>query len=257
MLNHIVEAKRLAVAQAKVRHPLDAAAVTQRGSFRLRQAIESRPWSLIAECKLASPAKGRLTTRYSVVELAQLYEANGAAALSVHTDPHFLGRLEDIAAVKAVSKLPVLRKDFIVDEYQLYETAQAGADGVLLIAAVLTAEELRRFQALAVQLGLDCLVEVHGAEELPAALAAQAPLLGINNRDLNTFRTDVEHTYRLLPQCAGRLVISESGVRSGEEARRLRQAGVRGILVGEGLVVAEDVAAKTRELALVTPEALA
>jgi indole-3-glycerol phosphate synthase len=185
-----------------------------------------------------------------VVELAKVYEQNGAAALSVHTDAHFLGRLEDIAAVKAATSLPVLRKEFIVDEYQIYETALAGADGVLLIAAVLQAEELKRYQEIAEDLGLDCLVEVHGPDELPAALAAQAPLLGINNRDLTTFRTEVEHTFQLLPQCTGRLVISESGIKNGEDARRLRQAGVRGILVGEGLVVADDVAAMTREMAL-------
>ena len=238
------------VAEAKRKRPLRREDIKTKGDFRLRRAIAEREWSLIAECKLASPAKGRLTARYSVVELAKLYEQNGAAALSVHTDAHFLGRLEDIAAVKAATSLPVLRKEFIVDEYQLYETALAGADGVLLIAAVLQAEELKRYQEIAEDLGLDCLVEVHGAAELPAALAAQAPLLGINNRDLTNFRTDVEHTFQLLPQCAGQLVISESGIKNGETARRLRQAGVRGILVGEGLVVADDVAAMTREMAL-------
>lgn len=238
------------VAAAKRKRPLRREDIKTKGDFRLRRAIAEREWSLIAECKLASPAKGRLTTRHSVADLAKLYEQNGAAALSVHTDAHFLGRLEDIAAVKAVTSLPVLRKEFIVDEYQLYETALAGADGVLLIAAVLQAEELKRYQEIAEDLGLDCLVEVHGAAELPAALAAQAPLLGINNRDLTNFRTDVEHTFQLLPQCAGQLVISESGIKNGETARRLRQAGVRGILVGEGLVVADDVAAMTREMAL-------
>ena len=238
------------VAAAKRKRPLRREDIKTKGDFRLRRAIAEREWSLIAECKLASPAKGRLTTRHSVADLAKLYEQNGAAALSVHTDAHFLGRLEDIAAVKAVTSLPVLRKEFIVDEYQLYETALAGADGVLLIAAVLQAEELKRYQEIAEDLGLDCLVEVHGAAELPAALAAQAPLLGINNRDLTNFRTDVEHTFQLLPQCAGQLVISESGIKNGETARRLRQAGVRGILVGEGLVVADDVAEMTREMAL-------
>ena len=238
------------VAAAKRKRPLRREDIKTKGDFRLRRAIAEREWSLIAECKLASPAKGRLTTRHSVADLAKLYEQNGAAALSVHTDAHFLGRLEDIAAVKAVTSLPVLRKEFIVDEYQLYETALAGADGVLLIAAVLQAEELKRYQEIAEDLGLDCLVEVHGVAELPAALAAQAPLLGINNRDLTNFRTDVEHTFQLLPQCAGQLVISESGIKNGETARRLRQAGVRGILVGEGLVVADDVAAMTREMAL-------
>ena len=238
------------VAAAKRKRPLRREDIKTKGDFRLRRAIAEREWSLIAECKLASPAKGRLTTRHSVADLAKLYEQNGAAALSVHTDAHFLGRLEDIAAVKAVTSLPVLRKEFIVDEYQLYETALAGADGVLLNAAVLQAEEVKRYQEIAEDLGLDCLVEVHGVAELPAALAAQAPLLGINNRDLTNFRTDVEHTFQLLPQCAGQLVISESGIKNGETARRLRQAGVRGILVGEGLVVADDVAAMTREMAL-------
>ncbi len=153
--------------------------------------------------------------------------------------------------VRAVTPLPLMRKDFIIDEYQLYESRWAGADAVLLIASLLTADEIRRYLALTRWLGLDCLVEVHNREELAKVQRTPARLIGINNRDLTTFKTDLATTFALLPDTDGRrLVISESGIAGGADARRLRSAGVRGILVGEGLVTAGDVLARTRELAL-------
>jgi indole-3-glycerol phosphate synthase len=221
------------------------------GQFRFRQSIEMAEWSLIAECKLASPAKGRLCQEYTVPELAEIYTNNGATLLSVHTSRYFCGQLDDIAAVRKVSGLPILRKDFIVDAYQIYEARWAGADAVLLIAAILTDAELRDFMAITNELGLDCLVEVHDHEELLRVQRTRAPLVGINNRNLKTFKTDIANTFDLLPYCAeDRLLISESGVSNLEDALRLKAAGLRGILVGEGLVRAENVAAKTRELAL-------
>lgn len=252
MLKKITDKKRQVVEELKKQRPLTSLQqdiVT--GQFAFSKAIQQAEWTLIAECKLASPAKGQLCSGYSVPELAQIFTANGATALSVHTDTHFCGRLEDIAAVRAVTELPILRKDFIIDEYQLYEARTAGADAVLLIANILSDDQLKEYLAIAHELGMDSLVEVHTLEELERVQQTPAMLVGINNRDLQTFRTDVQNTFDLLPYCdKDRLLISESGVSHGEEAERLKRAGIRGILVGEGLVRATDIAGKTRELAL-------
>lgn len=252
MLAQIVAAKRQEVAASKKSRPVAVMLRDlTRGRFAFSRAIRQTDWALIAECKLASPAKGRLCERYSVPELAGLFTAGGAAALSVHTSAPFGGCLEDLARVRAVTPLPLLRKDFIIDEYQLYESRWAGADAVLLIASLLAAAELGGCLALARRLGLDCLVEVHDREELAKVQSTPARLIGINNRDLTTFKTDLATTFALLPATdRRRRVISESGIASGEDARRLQAAGVRGILVGEGLVTAGDVLARTRELAL-------
>ncbi|HBS60418.1 MAG TPA: indole-3-glycerol phosphate synthase TrpC [Firmicutes bacterium] len=252
MLAKILQAKREAVDLAKQVRPLEKMMVALKpGEFRFRKALREKPWSLIAECKLASPAKGRLCDRHTVSELAQIYTRAGAAALSVLTDAHFCGRLAHIGEVKQVSRLPVLRKDFVLDAYQLYEARSAGADAVLLIAAILTDEQLRTYLALTESLGMDVLVEVHTPAELARVQRTSALIVGINNRDLTRFVTDVNITLQLMPACEqGRLIISESGIFTGEDVRRLRKAGVRGALVGEGLVKAADIAAKTGELAM-------
>lgn len=251
MLAAIVAEIRREVAARKQIRPVSAIAreITP-GAAAFAKALRAADWALIAECKLASPAKGLLSGRHTVPELARIYTAGGAAALSIHTSAPFRGRLEDIAAVRAVSPLPILRKDFIIDEYQLYEARWAGADAVLLIAAILTDVELARFLALAGELGLDTLVEVHSLEELQRVQRTPAPIIGINNRDLTTFTTDLATTFALLPHTdSRRLIVSESGISGGQDARRLKQAGVRGALVGEGLVTAGDILARTRELA--------
>lgn len=252
MLTKITEKKRQAVEIAKEERPLARLLKNiMPGSFAFSKAIKESEWTLIAECKLTSPAKGTLCTDYSVLELAQIYTKNGATALSVHTDPHFSGQLEDIAAVREVTSLPILRKDFIIDEYQIYESRVAGADAILLIAHILSDAQLKEYINIAHGLGMDCLVEVHTLEELERAQQTVATLVGINNRNLETFVTDVQNTFDLLPYCdQRRIVISESGVSTGAEAQRLEQAGVRGILVGEGLVKAADIGNKTKELAM-------
>ena len=239
------------MAASKEQRPLSGLEPAIRpGDFALSRVIRQTDWSLIAECKLASPAKGRLCSSHTVPELAMIYSQNGAAALSVHTSRQFCGSLEDIGAVRVVSSLPILRKDFIIDEYQVYEARWAGADAVLLIAAILTDEELKRFLATAQLLGLDSLCEVHSLEELVRVQRTGAQMVGINNRNLKTFTTDIGTTFELLPHCdKEQLVISESGISGGREAGRLMQAGVRGILVGEGLVTAADIAGRTRALA--------
>ncbi|HWR07452.1 indole-3-glycerol phosphate synthase TrpC [Sporomusa sp.] len=252
MLNRIVAQTRQAVALMKKVTPLETiSGRLTTGSFAFSTAIASRDWALIAECKLASPAKGLLCKDYTVPELAVIFAANGAAALSVHTNAAFRGCLDDIRQVKAIVSLPVLCKEFIIDGYQLYAARAAGADAVLLIAAVLSDSELHTLSQLAASLGLDCLVEVHTLSELIRVKQTGARLVGINNRDLQTFTTNIEQTFRLLPDCEpGWLMISESGIKNGEDALKLKNAGVKGILVGEGLVTAPDMPAKTCELAL-------
>lgn len=250
MLNQIVAAIRDQVANLKQTQPLDTLEI-QPASFALSRALEAADWTLIAECKLASPAKGQLCDSRSVPELARLFTDNGATALSVHTSAQFQGKLADIAAVRAVSPLPILRKDFIIDEYQIYEARAAGADAILLIAAILTDAELNQFLTTASRVGMDCLVEVHSLPELERVKYTNSKLVGINNRDLTTFTTDIANTFSLLPHCEPRWrLISESGIRSRSDARQLKQAGVHGILVGESLVKAADIAAHCRDLAL-------
>lgn len=252
MLNSIVAKKRYEVANRKQQVPFASLRKAAKpGAFALSQALKSREWGLIAECKLASPAKGMLCEDYTVPELAKTYTEHGALALSVHTDPHFKGLLSDIAAVRAVTGLPILRKDFIIDEYQIYEARAAGADAILLIAAVLPDDRLLDFLHQAWSLGLDCLVEVHTREELHRVLKTPAELIGINNRNLKTFTTDISNTFDLLSDCqADRMVISESGIQSAGDARRLKASGVKGVLVGEGLVKAKNIGERTRELTL-------
>jgi indole-3-glycerol phosphate synthase len=252
MLERIVVAKRQEVAKCKERTPLSLMREQlEMGKFSFSRALRSRRWSLIAECKLASPVKGQLCSRYSVVDLAAIFSEQGAAALSIHTSSHFSGKLEDMATVRKVTSLPILRKDFIIDPYQIYEARWAGADAILLIAAILTPEELVHFQQVADSVGLDCLVEIHSRAELDQVAATPAHLVGINNRNLKTFQTDIQNTFDLLPHCRPDwLVISESGIHSQAAARQLQRSGISGILVGEGLVRAPDVAALTWELTL-------
>lgn len=252
MLEAIVREKYKEVTEAKVQRPLESfIKEIQPGKNRLRQSLTLSNWALIAECKLASPVKGTFRQGRKVGELAAIYAANSATALSVLTDKHFCGSLDDIAAAREVCSLPILRKDFIIDPYQIYEARFAQADAILLIAAILSDDQLRDYLDLAHELGMDCLVETHTLAELKRVLATSAFIVGINNRDLKTFTTDINTTHELLSYCnSERLVISESGVRTAADAMQLKAWGVKGILVGEGLVTAPDIAAKTRELAL-------
>ena len=254
ILAEIVEKKKDIVAAAKKAVPFDEVKrAAHPGRFGLSHRVRGEAWSLIAECKLQSPAKGRLCRTYSVTELAKIYEENGASALSVHTDPHFLGSNEDFVAVRKMTKMPLLRKDFIIDEYQIYEARMLGADAVLLIARILSPRQLMEFLYLTWGLGMDALVEVHDEADLKMALDTPAEFIGVNNRNLTTFTTSIENTMALLPKIGeGRTIISESGVQSAEDAERLREAGCDGILVGEGLVTAPIVAQMTQRLAFVS-----
>ena len=207
---------------------------------------------LLAEVKKASPSRGVLAEHFDPLALAEVYAGSGAAALSVLTDEkYFQGSLEFLTAIRGRVEVPILRKDFTLDEYQLWEARAAGADAVLLIVAILDAGALRDLLQAASGLGLAALVEAHTASEIDVALAAGAGIVGINNRNLKTFETRIETSLELLPMIpAGRVAVSESGFSTAAEVRAVMAAGAHAVLVGEALVRAPDVAAKVRELAL-------
>jgi indole-3-glycerol phosphate synthase len=208
------------------------------GERSLRDALNRPGIGVIAEFKRRSPSAGTLREEADLVEIARAYERGGADALSVLTEgPNFDGSLDDLSAARAASGLPVLRKDFIVDPYQLYEARVAGADAVLLIVAALASAELWALRDRARELRLDVLVEAHDATELRIALEGGADLIGINNRDLRDFSVDVERTFALLGAIPpGVTVVSESGVGEPEQLARLQAAGVAAVLVGESLM---------------------
>jgi indole-3-glycerol phosphate synthase len=207
---------------------------------------------VIAEFKRRSPSAGALREAPDLHEMVGAYERGGASALSVLTEgPNFDGSLDDLRQARAACELPILRKDFIIDEYQLYEAKIAKADAVLLIVAALEAEELRALHEGARKLGLDVLVEVHDRKELRAALGVGAELIGINNRDLRDFSVDVERTERLMGEIpSGVTVVSESGVAQAEQLGKLKDVGVDAVLVGETLMRSEDPEAALRALRL-------
>lgn len=248
ILAEIVEKKKEIVRDAKKQLPIgEIMENISYASFEGSHSLKKHGWSLIAECKLQSPAKGRLTRSHSVLELAKTYEKNGATMLSVHTDPHFLGKNGDFIEVRKSVKLPLLRKDFIIDPYQIYESRYLGADAVLLIVRILTPQLLKSFLYLTWSLGMDALLEVHDEKDLDTALRTPAHIIGINNRNLVTFETSIAETLKLMPKMdKTRIIISESGVFTADDVRTLKAAQCDGILVGEGLVRAEDVAKQTR-----------
>ena len=205
---------------------------------------------IIAEIKKASPSLGIIREDFNPVEIARIYETGGAAAISVLTDEKFFqGRLSYLTDVKKSVNLPILRKDFIIDSYQIYEARSAGADAILLIAALLTKEEIQHYLELARELDMDCLVEVHSEAELKKVLQTNADIIGINNRDLATFKTDLKTTVRLRPMIpTEKIVVSESGIKSRTDVEKLMKEGVDAILVGETLMKSNDISAKLREL---------
>lgn len=223
-----------------------------RARHRLGAALQKNQGiGIIGEFKRASPSLGEIRRDADPAEVARLYAAAGVCAISVLTEPEFFGgSLEDLRRVRAVADLPILRKDFIVDEYQIDEAAIAGADAILLIVAALTCEELARFRARAEdELGLDALIEVHSAAEMKCATNLGATLIGVNNRDLRTFSTSLETSKELAPFApAGATLISESGIASPADIRQLAQCGYRGFLIGESLMRAPDPGAFIREL---------
>jgi indole-3-glycerol phosphate synthase len=215
-----------------------------------REALSGKGVGVIAEFKRRSPSAGVLRESPNLAEIVGAYERGGAVAVSVLTEgPNFDGSLADLGAARAACGLPLLRKDFIVDAYQLHEASAAGADAVLLIVAALEQAELAALHGQARALGLDVLVEIHDREELGRALEIGAEIVGVNNRDLRDFSVDVERTARLMDEIpAGVSVVSESGISGAEQLRRLGERGVQAVLVGESLMRAADPEAAVREL---------
>jgi indole-3-glycerol phosphate synthase len=250
VLDRIVAETRQEVERRKHDTPIDTSA-----SFghprRFRDALAGHGIAVIAEFKRRSPSAGRLREEdIDIAEVVGAYERGGASALSVLTErPNFDGSLDDLCAARAACELPILRKDFIVDPYQLHEACAAGADAVLLIVAALSEHELAALHELATTLGLDVLVEVHDREELARAADVGARLIGVNNRDLRDFSVDVRRTSRLMGEMpAGATVVSESGIATPEQLGELEGEGVAAVLVGESLMRASDPALALDEL---------
>jgi len=253
-LDRIVHRTLIDLEQRKREYPLEEMqrrAAAQPAARDLLAAFEPRSRvHLIAEVKRASPSKGMLAPHLDPVKLACLYEANGASVISVLTEPHFfLGSPEYLTAIKGAVNIPVLRKDFIVDDYQVYEARAWGADAILLICAILDDNQLRRLLNLAHEQGMRCLVEVHSSEEAQRAVAAGAQVIGVNSRDLVTFKMNpylLRELRQMIP--ADRVVVAESGIHTGADARRLARYNVQAMLVGESLVTSSAIPAQMHTL---------
>lgn len=255
ILTRILDTKAREVAEAQAARPLVVVATAAEATRPTRgflRALAAEPdISVIAEVKKASPSKGVIRADFDPVAIAKAYEAAGATCLSVLTDrEYFQGDLSYLQAIHDTVSLPLLRKDFIIDPYQVYEARAAGADAILLIVAAFvgdsaqgrTTGDMHHLSELAKAMGMDVLVEVHTAQEVQEALSMGAELIGINNRDLKTFHTSLDVTFSLVPSVPkDRLLVSESGIGSYEDLQRLQRAGVRAVLVGESLMRQHDV----------------
>jgi len=253
MLDKIIAQKREEVEQRKKVATityLQERITRQKPALDLALALKGDQIRLIAEVKQASPSRGVLSPNFNPIELAQTYAEGGAAVISVLTEAnYFMGSIEHLAAIKEAVELPLLRKDFIFDLYQVYESRAYGADALLLVASVLRQEQLKELVSLSHSLGLSCLVEVHNKDEVERAVLSEAKIIGINNRDLNTFTVDITTTRRLRPLIPHeRIVVSESGIKSKRDIEKLGKWGVDAVLVGEALVTAGDVLTKMKEL---------
>ena len=257
ILEKIVEVKRGEVAALQGRASmarLEKLIADQPSPRSLSQALAGDGVSLIAEVKKASPSRGLLSPNFDPVRLADTYSANGASAISVLTDePHFQGSLDHIRSIRrelGPGCPPVLRKDFIFDRTQVYESRAWGADALLLIVAILTGPDITELTELARRMGMECLVEAHNEDQVETALQAGAEIIGINNRDLTTFDVDVETTRRLRPLVPeDKTVVAESGITTAADVAKMKKWDVDAVLVGEALVTAPDVGAKVKELA--------
>jgi indole-3-glycerol phosphate synthase len=258
-LQRILEVKRVEVAVAKALLPQATVETRARTAAPPRDfvgALREKHPAVIAEIKRASPSRGLLRADFDPAAIAKSYERGGAACMSVLTDKEFFqGSAEDLRAARAACSLPTLRKDFVIDPYQVFESRALGADCILLIAACLSKKEMLDLEAIALGLGMAVLVEVHDGAELDAALELKTPLIGINNRNLKNFETRLETTLDLLPRVpAERMVITESGIVSVDDVARLRARGVNAFLVGEAFMRQEDPGAALRGLFFAAPQ---
>ena len=244
-----VAAQKAAVSLEDIKAKAQAAASVRSfiGSIREKHA-QNLP-AIIAEVKKASPSKGLIRPDFHPAEIAAAYEKAGAACLSVLTDePYFQGSPEYLKQARAAVALPVLRKDFIIDEYQIYQARAWGADAILLIAAALEAGQLERFEAVAHELGMTVLLELHDASELEKCRNMATPLWGVNNRNLRTFEVTLQQTLDLLPELNGKTVVTESGIRNKEDVAFMRGHGVHTFLIGETFMRADDIEAEVKKL---------
>jgi indole-3-glycerol phosphate synthase len=245
ILERIAARTRIRVEAQKEKMPLKKikeAALPSLRPFSFEKALSGDELAFICEVKKASPSRGVIVHNFPYVKIAKEYEAAGAAAISVLTEPEFfLGSGEYLSQIKKNVSVPVLRKDFIIDEYQIYESATLGADAILLICALLDTNTLASFIRIADSLGLSCLAEAHNEREIASALAAGARVVGVNNRDLRTFRVDLQNSVRLRPLVpAGVLFVSESGIKTPADTRALLKAGADAVLVGETLMLSKN-----------------
>lgn len=254
ILDQLAENARRRVAAAQQLHPLaelrQQALALPRGDFRFEKALAGPGLSVICECKKASPSKGLIAPEFPYLQIAKEYEAAGADAISVLTEPKwFLGSHTYLKEIAAAVRVPCLRKDFTVDAYMIYEAKLLGAAAVLLICAILSDAQLAEYLALCEELGLSALVEAHDEAEIRRAAAAGARIIGVNNRNLKDFTVDTANSRRLRACIPGQvLFVSESGVRTAQDVAQLRQAGADAVLIGEALMRAADKTAKLREL---------
>jgi indole-3-glycerol phosphate synthase len=251
VLDRILAETRESLARRRAALPVsELAPYDGAGAGRFRAALAAPGIGVIAEFKRRSPSAGRLHDAPDLATIVAAYERGGAAAVSILTEePNFGGSLDDLVLARRVSSLPLLRKDFVVDAYQLHEALAAGADAVLLIVAALSDAELAELHAAARELGLDVLVEVHDAAELERALALEDPIIGVNNRDLRDFSVDLERTAELAGELPpGTILVSESGIAQASQLASLERRGVHAVLVGERLMRSADPQAALAEL---------
>ena len=257
ILKKILDVKMQEIAAAQSEKPLSVvlteagqAAPARNFTGAIRQKIAAGQAAVIAEIKKASPSKGVLRADFHPAEIAVSYAHNGAACLSVLTDEQFFqGCAEYLKQARAACELPVLRKDFIVNEYQIYQSRAMGADAILLIASALDVSQMQVFEVLAHSLGMAVLVEVHNGEELDKALQLTTPLIGVNNRNLRTFDVSLQTTLDLLPRIPGeRIVVTESGILKAEDVQQMRASRVNAFLVGEAFMRAEDPGAELEKV---------
>jgi indole-3-glycerol phosphate synthase len=256
ILEQIVADKRLELEEKKRALPLQElreVAASKPPPLDCASALRGDSIKLIAEVKKASPSRGVIRSDFSPVAIAEVYASNGAAAISVLTESKYfqgnLDYLKDIGEALGNKRVPLLRKDFITDPYQIYESRAYSADCLLLIVAIMKPEELKELLELSYELKMSCLVEIHNEAELQIALNSQARIIGINNRDLSTFAVDLATTKRLRPLIPpDRIVVSESGIKDGNDMEKLSQWGVDAVLIGEALMASGDIAARMKEI---------
>ncbi|MBN1405540.1 MAG: indole-3-glycerol phosphate synthase TrpC [Candidatus Omnitrophica bacterium] len=255
MLAKIIEEKEKQIADAKKafsrQEIIDKCASLSNSRHDFKHAVSKHgDINLIAEIKKASPSRGVIREDFNPQEIAKIYQFAGASAISVLTEEkYFLGSLDYINKIKQVCTLPILRKDFIIDEYQIYESRYFGADAILLIADILSIDEIRQFMEIAAALAIDCLLEVHNEEDLSKAINSGAGIIGINNRDLHTFKLSLKTSENIIPLIPkDRVIVVESGIKSNADAMYFKSLGANAVLIGEAFMDEADIAKKVKEV---------